>query len=497
VEALTPIVVPEPVPVVRCEAPKRILLVGCGAFAQQAHLPALREAGDRVRLAAVVDRRERAGDVRGACYGAAFPEGVPFIELAPPNDASEPFPATISPHDESAEIEKLASRFPEVDAVIISSPEETHKRYIRWALERGIPTLVDKPLTARRALVEGLSDPRDLIEDWQQLVAASRSIAPFMLAAQRRYQGIYREIAALVRQEYLRSGYGPTFVQCLTNDGLWHTPADYEIQPTYQNGAGKLVHTGYHVLDIVPWIIRHAQGPERPGAAVARIRTAAVFASGFSPADAAGAWAPERVEDSARRRFPPGLGEVNAALQIVLRDEAGSPVCLVQLGMLHEGLSLNPLTGAGTAADRRREAEAGRTKQDVLSIYQGPAAAIFLRRFAKLTRSEGTGLGDRDHLELVHGRNARAPDSAALLERRALTYRADDHAPTAEFLRALDEPSLPLISPVSDHGIAVKLLAAAYVSMETAEAVKVTFEPEEWGMPPGPQVPIPGPGRPR
>jgi predicted dehydrogenase len=464
-----------PSPDVRTKA-KRILLVGCGAFARQAHLPALRDAAGRAHLAAIVDRADRADGIFAACERVGLPDGIPLIEALANDDAASP-----------AAFDALLT---DIDGVIISSPEDTHKRYIRWAIGRGLPALIDKPLTVRRAEPDGtLSDPKRLVDDWRELVAAGARIAPFMLAAQRRYQNIYREIAALVRQEYLRSGYGPTFVQCLTNDGLWHTPGDYAVQSTYRDGAGKLVHTGYHVLDIVPWIIRHGQATERPGAAVARIRSATVFATTFTPSDAANAASPRPGFSGDGFADANGLGEVNAALQVALRDGDGRTVCIIQLGMLHEGLSRNPLSHDGTVTERRERAERGRTKQDVLTIYQGPTGAIFLRRFAKLTGSEGTRLGDRDHLELVHCRNALAPAAPALIDRRELTYRADDHAPTAEFLLALDDPTRDVISPVRDHGIAVRLLAAAYESMGAGESVRVEFDAEEWAQPPGPLVP--------
>ena len=513
-------------PADRDTGPKRILLFGCGAFARQAHLPALRDAGARVRLAAIVDHTDRAAEVFGACSSADLPRDVPFIHLdatidgpteglAGRNQSTSPTEADVTDGDHIAPVPPaacgdgilrahvanpnpsrvtftdfaaLAARLPEADAVIISSPEDSHKPYIEWALRRGVPTLVDKPLTARCLQGETLSGPRELVDDWRALVEAAGE-TPFMLATQRRYQSVYREVAALVRQDYLRNGYAPTFVQCLTNDGLWHAPGDYAHQPTYRNGAGKLVHTGYHVLDIVPWIIRHGQAPERPGSAILRIRTAVIFASRFSPADASAARSHEPGASTQAPRLVPTLGEVNAALQISLRDDDGRTVCIVQLGLLHEGLSLNPGTSSGTTSDRRVEADGGRTKQDILSIYQGPTSAIFLRRFAKLTGERGTGLGDRDHLELVHARNPRLPGGPAVLETRTLTYRADDDAPTAEFLRALDDPEMPVISPVADHGIAVKLLAAAYLSMESGESETVAFDDGEWRTPPGPPVP--------
>lgn len=471
--------------------PTRLLLVGCGAFARQAHLPALARMAPGVRLASVVDRGECLEPVRQALEAAGLDPHTPLL--------ATPDPRTLPP----------------VDAVIISSPEGTHKPYLRWALEQRLPTLSDKPLTTRTVHAGTLSDPRSLVDDWEELTRLSGGSGPFMVAAQRRYQEVYRTLGGLVRREFLRSGYAPTFVQCLTNDGLWHDPEDYALQSTYRDGAGKLIHTGYHVLDILPWILRHAQAPERPGSAIARVRSARVQAEFFRPEDAVAAWAPprdggraaatgmgpahgRRIEGASIGPAAP-LGEVNAALQVALLDGEERTVCLLQMGTLHEGLSLNPGPSAtrpdDTLETRRLRAHAGRTKQDVLSIYQGPTGAVWLRRFARLTGADGTALGDRNHLELVVARNPHAPGTAALLDTRSLTYRADDHAPTLEFLRALHDPGLQVRSPTVDHGIPVRLLAAAYRSAEEARSVRVEFGAGEWGPPPGVES-DPHPGEP-
>lgn len=445
--------------------PSRLLLIGCGAFARQAHLPAIAAANGDAELVAVLDRRERADDIRAACARAGC-EGPPAVVTR----------------------RALTDGLPEIDAVVISSPESTHGRYLQWALAQGLPTLVDKPLTTRRREGNELSDSSRLVRDWEACCRDARPGVPLMLAAQRRYQDIYRRTAAIVHDEYLRSGYAPTFVQCLTNDGLWHTSADYALQPTYRDGAGKLIHTGYHVLDIVPWLLRHAQGSERPGSAIARIHSATVFAAGFHPVDAATAWAPENGDEATPPTFPATLGEVNAALLVTLHDAQGRTVCLIQIGALHEGLSRSPCAMLPDTAERRSQAAAGRNKQEQLSIYMGPAAAIWMRRFAKLTGSDDNRLGGNQHLELVHARNHREAGAPALLRRHALAYRADDDAPTTEFLRALRRPGVPLTSPVEDHGIPVRLLAAAYASMDRREAVRIDFAASEWALPPVPSL---------
>lgn len=448
--------------------PSRLLLIGCGAFARQAHLPAIAASNGDAELVAVIDRRDREEDVRNACALAGCAAEPAFL----PRRA-------------------LAEGLPDIDAVVISSPEATHGDYLEWALEGGLPTLVDKPLTVRRLVGNRLSDAGELVREWKACCRDAPRGVPFMLAAQRRYQTIYRRIAALVHDEYLRHGYAPTFVQCLTNDGLWHAARDYAVQPTYRNGAGKLAHTGYHVLDIVPWLLRHAQDDERPGSAISRVRSATVFASGFRPADAAAAWSPNHDGAAIRTSFPETLGEVNAALLVTLYDAQERTVCIIQIGTLHEGLSLSAGASLPDAAQRRTQAEAGRNKQELLSLYLGPTSAIWMRRFAKLTGNDDSRFGGNRHLELVHARNRRVSGAPAMLRRRRLAYRADDDAPTLEFLRALRQPDVAVTSPVHDHGIPVRLLAAAYASMASGEAVHVGFDAGDWALPPVASLELP------
>ena len=450
-----------------------VLLIGCGAFAMQAHLPALAASRATTRLACVIDALGRHDDIRAGCEAAGLPQDFSYVGL-PPSDLS-----AITSHNR---LDMLDGKLPPVDAVIISSSELTHKPYVEWAVRRGLPALVDKPLTARANWTRDVAQARGVLEDMHECLARTGTVQPVMIAAQRRYQPPYRTVASWLHQVYRASGWPVTFIQCLTNDGLWHRADDYARQPTYAEGAGKLLHTGYHLLDQLPWLMRHCQGANDPTAPVRQIASAQLLAHTFHPIDAA-AIAGRPVEG--RDHTLEGLGEINAGLQVAFRDRHGHVLCIIQIAAMHEGLSLHQQPYHEDPAQRARTANAGRTKQDVLTIYQGPIAAVWMRRIAKLGEHPGHVLGGRDHLELLCGANPRLQPGLPAVKRLELAYEACDSAPTLEFFQALRPGASQVVaSPARDHMIAVRLLAAAYESAMSRAPVDVVFEPAEWELPP-------------
>ena len=450
----------------------QILLVGCGAFAAQAHLPALVACASHIRLAAVVDAAESEHAIRAQCLRAGLPADFVYIGLC--RDEME--------RTESIPADAWGSALPPVDAAIISSSESTHERYVRWALDRRLPTLVDKPLTLHPTASRVAGEARRLVRDYHDCMAAAANVGPFMLAAQRRYQPVYRTIGAYLHQSFKATGWPITFVQCLTNDGLWPHPATYTQHPAYRGGAGKLTHTGYHLLDEIPWLMRHCQAATDQGSPVRRIIGATVHAAMFRPPDAAALHPPGWPRDERLSR----LGEVNAGVQVTFHDGAGV-ICIVQIAALHEGLSLNEHGRTPPTAMPPEQhvfaANAGRTKQDILTVYQGPVRGIFLRRIAKLD-GPGSRLGQRDHLELTYASGPQHSPCPPHARQLRLEYQACDSEPTVDFLRALRERSREVASPISDHAIGIKLLAAAYESGITGQTIDVSFGVDEWAFPP-------------
>lgn len=423
----------------------------------------------------MVDLFDQEEAARKRCAAFGLDTQVEFLAMRPQSDdAGSPTPSR-------------AFALPQCDGMIVSSPPLTHKPYIDAALSAGdVAILVDKPLTVRANARSSVSQARAIVREFDEISRRSRGRL-VMVGTQRRYHSLYRRIGRHLHNVHAKTGHGVTFVQSLTNDGLWSDRDAYSPGGFYDpaaTGGGKLINTGYHLLDTVPWLLRHCQEASPRPSDVARIRCADVFAQFFGPEDAVGLVS----NGGPRPRGGPGkfpMNEINACLQVAFRDEEDRTVCLWQLGALHEGISAR--RSPATRVDQEDPAGAGRTKQDVLTLYQGPVAAVWMRRIAKLLPGEGARLGESGHAELLCAQNAHMTGADGALEQVVGPYVDTDTAPTEEFLAALlgltsrDE----VASPVADQAIAVRILAAAYESAVTQSAVRVHFDGLEWALPPG------------
>ncbi len=101
----------------------RLGLIGCGGNMRGAHIPRLKADGG-VELVAVADPEEASARRLLEAWGA---EATYYADYQQMIGADA------------------------LDGVLISSPHSTHYAQARYALERGLHVLIEKPLTQRRA----------------------------------------------------------------------------------------------------------------------------------------------------------------------------------------------------------------------------------------------------------------------------------------------------------------------------------------------------------
>jgi predicted dehydrogenase len=474
--------------------PCGLLVIGWGKYFKQAHLPAVAAFARRgtISVVAVADLKDPLDQVRKD-WKTAF--------------SSAPQPFGIDLQVGAADTAALDRWWnqpdrPALHAAIVSTYHDSHRAYARWCLEQGLHVLVDKPLTVAGDCTTVPCQAAQLQSDWSDLCTLSRARQRlFMLATQRRYQPVYREVARRLACYRKTTGWPVTFVQCFTADGWWPAPDSYFGDGRLNRGydphvscGGKIVHTGYHLLDIIPWLMRHCEPT---------IGRARVVASFFRPMDsfaligddAQSAVARSGIHSDAWECLP----EINAAVQITFlswseRDRRWRTACLAQFGMLHEGLSMK-----GHLPDQEN-----RTKQEFLALTQGPIAAFWMQRIAKLAPTLGREPGGSQHLELRVGINPRFVGGGLPIDEVPMFYEEKDSAPAEEFLGALammwaDPRHTPTVcSPVADHSIGIKLLSGIYESAARSYehtqsdrdtppspcAVDVQFDEAEWSLPP-------------
>jgi hypothetical protein len=154
----------------------------------------------------------------------------------------------------------------EINSVIISTPPEVRLSYIKWALDKGLNILADKPLTAPHNCSNDPEASSKLVFDYQKIVELyNRAIEKnqnlvFDLMVQRRYHPVYNLILNKLEEVAELTGCPLTHFQLTHADGQWRFPNEMiEIDyHGYNEGNGKASHSGYHFFDLASNAIKRS-----------------------------------------------------------------------------------------------------------------------------------------------------------------------------------------------------------------------------------------------
>ena len=129
--------------------------------------------------------------------------------------------------------------WPDLDAVVVCTPDGTHAQYIVAALERGLHVLVEKPLTDS---IEGL-----------RAIRRAAAAAPAQVVAvvhQMRFVPLHRRIKSLIEAgslgalSYLEGYYVHDLTQRAFANDRWRE----------EENATPLVYSGCHFVDLLRWL---------------------------------------------------------------------------------------------------------------------------------------------------------------------------------------------------------------------------------------------------
>ncbi len=162
----------------------------------------------------------------------------------------------LSPHTRQV-LEDAIARLAITKAIISTEPK-SHLAYAAFFLEAGVDVLMDKPLSSPVGASSDLDAAKQIYDDYKKLeiIAKKSNKARCVVQCQRRYHPAYsrvREIVSAVIRDY---GVPITHLYIYHSDGLWSMPNEYgsrENHP-YKYGYGKLMHSGYHFVDLFCWL---------------------------------------------------------------------------------------------------------------------------------------------------------------------------------------------------------------------------------------------------
>jgi predicted dehydrogenase len=230
---------------------KNILLIGCGYHARRIYVPHLMTL-QNIKLSAIVDLISQ----KKIIEDYLTEKSINDVELLYTDNTE------ISDELSKKEVSNLDVLIKKynISAAIISTEPLAHFKYAKWALERGLNILMDKPITTECDVSTDIKKAEKIYKDYLFLKnlylnqLKTKNIA-FILQAQRRHHDGFRKTRDLILEISKRTNCPVTSIQAFHSDGQWRFPKEIIEQSyhPYNQGYGKMSHSGYHSLDTAIW----------------------------------------------------------------------------------------------------------------------------------------------------------------------------------------------------------------------------------------------------
>lgn len=195
----------------------------------------------------------------------------------------------ILPDHQKQKIALLLKKHGITHAIVATEPK-AHYAYLDFFIENGIHVQVEKPLTAPEFASISMNAAEKIEQDYESLLQKiEESPTPNLrveLQCQRRYHPVYQFIQEQI-ESFVREFDVPlTYCDIYHCDGMWNMPNEFlerENHP-YKYGYGKLLHSGYHFIDLLGILLKSSfkYSSKTPNCAE-------YYGTGFSPLDSLGA----------------------------------------------------------------------------------------------------------------------------------------------------------------------------------------------------------------
>jgi len=232
--------------------PKNIILVGLGPHARRIYYPLLEKYGQQynIKIPLVVDLQSQREIICQYLLSRTIqPERLCLVD-------DEKKDNDFLDNKLQATLNRAASDG-QIDGIIISTEPKAHKPYALWAIERNVDILMDKPITVPLGLNHGTASANEIWQGYRQIQQKlERSRSNLIVQCQRRHHDGYRLIKSYLVDFVNQFEIPVSFIDIYHADGMWAMPSELfqrENHP-YKYGYGKLMHSGYHFVDLFAWL---------------------------------------------------------------------------------------------------------------------------------------------------------------------------------------------------------------------------------------------------
>ncbi|MFA5987057.1 MAG: Gfo/Idh/MocA family oxidoreductase [Candidatus Paceibacterota bacterium] len=232
---------------------KNYILVGLGPHAKRIYYPFLEkhQTTHKINLKLIIDLKSQEEKITKYISGKNIkPEKILFIEDSVKNRMGKTIDIAAK-----KELNNLVKNC-KIDGIIISTEPKAHKAYAIWAIKNNINILMDKPITAPVGLATKTSAAKKIYKDYTDLKnALDASQSKFYVVCQRRSHEGYNFIKSYLEKFLAEHKVPISYVDINHADGAWNLPHEFDKENhPYKYGYGKLMHSGYHFVDLLAWI---------------------------------------------------------------------------------------------------------------------------------------------------------------------------------------------------------------------------------------------------
>jgi predicted dehydrogenase len=390
------------------ESPKdfRIALAGCGPHAHRVYLKLIQKYLKNKNLVPglLIDLKSKKSKVESFLKDISYT----FDEIIYLDD-SELTTEYFSPKNK--EILNKALKQHKIDGIIISTEPKAHKKYCLLAMENDLCVLMDKPITSPINSSTSEKGAQKIKTDYLEILKAKKkSKGKIVVQCQRRYHdGYIFVVNYLIR--FIKEFKVPiTYLDIFHSDGCWNMFNEFyerENHP-YKYGYGKLMHSGYHFIDLLAWFLsvnKHAVSYD----------TICLQATPLKPSDLnyqLSKLLPKVFEESAVKRIYnkynlnhlKKFGELDTYCKVFLYEK-GNLVTSANLDLLQNAFSRR----SWSDLPRDTYKGNGRVRHERINIEIGPLLNIQLHSYQAYETGKPekiTGMGNIDHFEIYIYRNS-------------------------------------------------------------------------------------------
>lgn len=312
-----------------------------------------------------------------------------------------------------------------ITKAIISTEPKAHKVYLLACIKLGIPVVVDKPVTAPTGLTSSMmfkpafikmQVAKRIYKDVNELQQAIEKTpgARVLVQCQRRNHGGYKIVLDKATQIVNEYHIPITYINIHHSDGMWNMPDEfiYRENHPYKYGYGKLMHSGYHFIDLLTSLITinttlPGKTPDKLNITSQAIRPPDQHTtiSGDEYAAFFGKSKTKALKAAMIHKTLKSHGEIDSYSQMQFTKK-GKVITTAQLSLMQSGFSQRAWAELPEDAYKSN----GRVRHEFINIHIGPLCSIQVHSYQSTEVSDVSGpsssVGHKNHFDIYIFRNS-------------------------------------------------------------------------------------------